>query len=352
MRKVRGKRSDPIIIREKGEIDPYQSTITFVCVCGPNFDQKIPNAATTARLGFCHGFEKIGIPYLMLSVFDLERRLPEIPYPICWISGSDYIYLSPQNEAALKKHRHIVWINTWFERDVDFYHLNDYPNNSLPDITNKKILSTEPDFVFTISPECSFEYYELWIKNGARLVSLPLALDTSLYHKNAPLFPEFNDIEMAFVGGYWPYKARQFDQYLKPYESRLKVFGYSPWPYAGYSGVLSRSKESSLYRQARLSPTINEPHVETMGIDLNERVFKVLGSGGMTVTDITPAYREWFSPDELLVPESKDEYHMLVHATLTDDNFNRSFRRKGYQAVIQRHTYEHRASLILSLLGI
>jgi spore maturation protein CgeB len=253
--------------------------------------------------------------------------------------------------AALKRHRHMVWVSTWFKGEADFYQQNGLEHHSWPERLNRKILSSEPTLVFTISPERSFHYYEQWIRSGARLVSLPLACDTSLYRKDTENYPEFANVQMAFVGGYWPYKARQFDRYLKPYQDRLTVFGYSAWPYAGYGGRLPEHKEPALYRQARLSPTINEPQIEVMGIDLNERVFKVLGSGGMTVTDVAPGYREWFSEDELLVPTSVDEYHDMVQRALTDDQFNNSYRCKGYEAVLAKHTYVHRARTALVYFG-
>ncbi|MCL5951131.1 MAG: glycosyltransferase, partial [Chloroflexi bacterium] len=227
-----------------------------------------------------------------------------------------------------------------------------FPNNSFTESVNGRILSSDPTFLFTISPESSFEYYAKWIDHGARLVSLPLACDTTLYPSDPPFKAEFRDVQIAFVGGYWPYKARQLDRYLKPYADHLKVFGYSRWPYAGYGGRLPEQNEASLYHQAKLSPTINEPHVELMGIDLNERVFKVLGSGGMTITDATPAYREWFDDQELLVPGSIVEYHEMVRRALEDDEFNQRYRRNGHRAVIARHTYAHRAKRVLDLLGI
>jgi len=320
-------------------------------ICGPDFNQTIPNAGTTCRMGWCHGFEQLGIPYLLMSVFDIAKRLPELPDPICWISGSDYLYLNRSNLESLKKYKHIVWVNTWFDDQVDFYRRNRFRNNSFSDRINKKILSSEPTFVFTISPKCSFEYYHQWIQHGANLVSLPLACDSTSYRNDAPFCPEFAEVEMAFVGGYWRYKTRQFDRYLKPYQDRLKVYGYSVWPYAGYGGRLSESKEPSLYCQARLSPTINEPHVELMGIDLNERVFKVLGSGGITITDVTPAYREWFAENELLVPTSLGDFHDMVRQVLSDENLNLRYRQQGYQAVISRHTYAHRAKVALSILN-
>jgi spore maturation protein CgeB len=89
-----------------------------------------------------------------------------------------------------------------------------------------------------------------------------------------------------------------------------------------------------------------------MGTDMNERVFKVLGSGGMTITDATPGYRAWFTPNELLVPGNLDEYHEMVHQALDDSDFNHRYRLSGYRAVMERHTYAHRARMILNHLGI
>jgi hypothetical protein len=63
----------------------------------------VPTAANTCRIGWCKGFEQLGIPYILLSVHDLERRLPELPNPICWISESDYLYLDRRNLAALSR---------------------------------------------------------------------------------------------------------------------------------------------------------------------------------------------------------------------------------------------------------
>lgn len=352
LRDIQYRLRRPTITQASGQLPPGKAAVTFVVAVGPYFNQTIPNAGTTCRLGWCRGFEQLGIPYVLVSVADLARRLPEWPQPIVWISGADYPFLTPANLAALKRQHPVVWISTWFDGDARFYQQNDLENNSWPEPLNRKILASEPSLVFTISPECSFEYYQGWIRHGARLISLPLACDTALYRSDTPFRPEFANVEMAFVGGYWPYKARQFDRYLKPYADRLKVYGYSPWPYAGYGGRLPEIEEPALYRQARLSPTINEPHVEKMGIDLNERVFKVLGSAGMTITDVTPAYREWFGEDELLVPDNLGEYHDMVHRALTDDDYNTRQRQKGYAAVMARHTYAHRAQTVLECLGL
>ena len=92
-------------------------------------------------MGWCHGFEQSGIPYLLMSVFDLAQRLPEIPNPLCWISGADYEYLNRVNLAALKKQRHVVWVRRPnFEGSARFCQAHNLENNSWPEALNRKIL--------------------------------------------------------------------------------------------------------------------------------------------------------------------------------------------------------------------
>lgn len=342
----------PVITQATGRLPVNGGPVTLVVAVGPGFDQRRPDAATTCRLGMARAFEQLGIPYMFLSTFDLALQLPEIDHPVIWMSGADYGSLDNANLAALRDRMHFVWVNTWFKDSARFCQERDIPDNSWPERTNLKVLSAGPSFVYTISPECSLEYYACWRDCGARLISLPLACDTSVYRPDTPDYPEYAGLIMAFVGGYWRYKARQFDRYLRPYQDQLKIYGYSAWPYAGYGGQLDASREASLYRQARLAPTINEPHVETMGVDLNERVFKVLGSGGMTITDAVAAYRAWFSEEELLVPDSVNQFHEMAREVLVDDDLNWRYRQAGYQAVSHRHTYVQRARCILEQLGI
>lgn len=345
------------LLRRSGITDPVgqlpvgSAPITFVAICGPLFNQALPHAGTKARLGWCRGFEQIGVPYLLLSVFELADRLPDLPHPVCWIADSDYAFLDRRNLAALHAHPHLVWVDTWFDGQTVLQRTNDFPAHANPQQTADRILRGNP-LLFTISPPGSFGYYHRWVDAGGRLVSLPLACDTSTYRPDVSHHAAFDHVEIAFVGGYWPYKARQLDPYLQPLQSRLQVYGYNRWPYAGYGGRLADELEPALYHQARVAPTINEPHVSMMGVDLNERVFKVLGSGGLTVTDATPAYRAWFGVDELLVPSTVDEFHAMLELVLRDSVVNERFRRRGYEAVMARHTYAHRACEALGYLGL
>lgn len=345
------RRVGPIILRERGRLLPGDGPATFVVICGAQFDQATPNAATTCRMGWCRGFEQIGIPYVLVSAFDLAKRIQDIPNPICWITGSDYLYLDKENLRALKNYPHVAWVSTYFDGDADYFRRNGFPNMSWNAPLRRRILSSEPNFLFTLSAESRFGFYEGWLREGARLVSLPLACDVQTY-ANPRALSKFNDVEIAFVGGYWPYKARQFDIYLKPLERHLRLFGYSPWPYGNYGGQLPEDEEGSLYSQARVSPVVNEPHVAAMSIDINERVFKVLGAGGLAVTDATEGYRDWFSPDELLVPSSPKQYRELISEILDAPESYTQIRESGRRAVLERHTYAHRAESLCRLLDI
>ncbi len=344
-----GARRGPRIARPHGTLVPGQSDTTFVVVCGADFDQSVPNAATTSRMGWCRGFEQLGIPYLLISAYELARTLPRLPNPMCWIAGSDYAYLDDENFRCLKRHRHAVLVSTAFEGESTFFRDRGFPQQSWHPRLRRRIVASEPVFVFTMSGKSRFEFYEGWLRAGLQLVSLPLACDTYLYEHPASAF-DFGKVDIAFVGGFWPYKARQFDLYLKPFAERLHVFGYSAWPYGSYRGRLPDDQEAALYAQARISPIINEPHVSAMSVDINERGFKVLGAGGLGITDATSGYREWFGRDELLVPETLDEYREMIHAMLADPAAFQGLRERGRQAVLTRHTYRHRAEQFRRLI--
>lgn len=347
--KRRIRRRPPVILHET-VCHQEQAGQVLVIICGPHFNQSVPNAITKHRSGLASGFQETGIPCRFVSFLELHK-IQELDDPILFIQELDFEFLSRKQINELRRYKKFVWVDPWLDDIRQFVGQYEFVGTSLSNKTKEKVLRSEPSFVFTIAPEIGLEFYIGWERRGARLVSLPLACDTQLYDQNEGP-KKFQDVQIAFVGGYWPYKAKSFDLYLKPYEKMLTVYGYWNWPYAGYGGRLSEEDEPLLYRDAVLSPAINEPHVPVMGIDLNERVFKVLGSGGLCITDVTPAYSCLFSSDELLVPQDLNEYHDMVHTALRDPVRLNKYRKSGRKAVMERHTYKHRTSQVLRLLGI
>jgi len=117
------------------------------------------------------------------------------------------------------------------------------------------------------------------------------------------------------------------------------------------SGLLDRDLERVLYGRAKLCPTVNAMACYDGYDEVNERVYKILGSGGLSLGDPVSAFRELFAEDELAVAGDVDEHQELVSLLLTDDAAASAFRSAGMNAVLTRHTYAHRAAQVCSLLA-
>jgi len=355
LRARRGRRC-AVITQPAGRLDPTAGPATFLVVVGPGFNQHVPNAFMTCRMGYCQAFEQLGIPYLIVDINDLRETLDRVPNPFCMLLGYEYNHpgMDRATRCRLRQVPHCVWVNPWFKDSDRFFALH-HLEASVWDWSARhrhRIFATEPRFVFTATVPRGLCFFDQWRQHGLHLVSLPLACDTSLYRPETPPRPEFENIQLAFVGGYWESKGRQIDEYLRPFENELTIYGYSRWPYRGYRGRLPRQAEPALYRQTALCPTINEPTVRLLHGQINERVFKILGSGGATVVDAVPAYRELFDPDELPVPQDAAEFAHLVRHLLHDIDERHRWAMRGRHAVLQRHTYHHRARQMLEQLRL
>jgi hypothetical protein len=330
---------------------PPDAPLTLAMVCNYGFDIRKPNAASTFRLGLCRGFAQTGARYWLLGVGDISKILPELTNPIVALSGYDYEYMDRSAIRTLRNYPHIVWVDPdasvlrefWRKHGVRY-------EQRLPVSVPGKIMESGPRFLWGNTTRSHLHCFSEWDRRGFKVIALPLALDTDRYFPE-PGNLEFTGVRMAFVGGYWAKKSVQFDRYLKPYEDLLTVYGYSKWPYRNYQGPLPEDQERVLYQNARISPAISESDVERTG-DIVERVYKVLGSGGLAVTDVAPAYADLFAKDELLYPETIGEYHDMIREALADDGVTQKYRKRGLEAVLARHTYRHRARQILDELGM
>jgi hypothetical protein len=314
--------------------------IQAIIVVYDGFDMSLSNAYQTTRYGYYHGFEQVGVQPSFVQHKDIAS-LPSDNY-IFWLTCDDYNYLNNRALNIIRESRHFVQVNCWFD-GMKILHLQ-YKAPS-PDVSEKAlrgITYTEPSFVWGTVPESYLWAYQGWAERGFKVVSLPWACDTARYY---PVLgrPPFINVEVAFVGGYRPYKESQYQDYLYPFD--YQVWGYSEWP-DKYNGVLPYDAERLLYHNARVSPTISEPQFTITG-DTVERPFKVMGSGGLTVFDCVPAYRELFTSGESLIPDSVEMYQHMVRIMLEDDDLNHHYREVGYKAIMERHTYKHRCEKVL-----
>jgi hypothetical protein len=337
-----------------GELDPFQGERTFIMVVGSAFDQNRSDAMMTCRMGYCHAFESMGIPYILADINHLEKLAVDLPSPFFMYFAGDLAFLPKRKIRKLRDYPSAVWAYPWFDNSDKFFSEHGLDANiwTLPKSSIEKVLELNPRFCFTATTPSGLNFFENWEKKGLPVKSFPLACDTKIYTENNINNFDFRHVSLAFVGGYWQSKGKQIDEYLRPFESRLEIYGYSKWPYSGYKGILPRDAEASLYRQAKVCPVINEPTVALLKGQINERVFKVFGSMGCPVVDAVPAYRELYSEDELLISESPKHFIELVELLLKDNDLNQSYREKGRKATLARHTYKHRALDFMYHLGL
>lgn len=183
---------------------------------------------------------------------------------------------------------------------------------------------------------------------GINAKSLMMCADTFMY-SNAQKDKKL-ECDIGFVGGYWPYKGQVISKYLFPMlnnvgEYNVKIFGNQPWPVNQYCGLISDQDTKNLFVSAKISPNLSEPHAQKYGIDLNERIFKILYAGGFCISDYVKSY-EMFEEGVVLC-ESPEDFRQKIKYYLDRPEEREQISSKGHTIVKNSHTGFHRASDIM-----
>lgn len=214
----------------------------------------------------------------------------------------------------------------------------------------------KPDFVFIhvtnkyLNPTMSG-----WREIGIEPKGILNAADTFDYLDGA-YQPELS-CDLAFVGGYWGYKARNLDRFIVPlcHPSKnlsVKIFGNQKWPVPQYLGLIDTHLVEDLFVSAKVCPNVSEPHSTDLGFDTIERVFKVPSSGGCLVSDYVEELDEIFGKNFLATAKTPADFEELIRHYMNSDGERESYIRKTQDAVLSKHTYWHRVSQMLGYLGM
>lgn len=195
-----------------------------------------------------------------------------------------------------------------------------------------------------------------WMENGIPVYSHMLAADVFDY-TNGQEMEEFKS-DLAFVGGYWPYKAQNIDKYLIPlchdYNYTVKIFGNGHWPVPQYCGYAPTPLVKHILKSATICPQLHEPHSTVYGFDMSERTFKLLANKCFCVSDYVTGLEYLFGNDDefLVLTKSPEEFKDRVDYFLKypDDRLN--IIERGYNKVMSEHTYFHRAADIFKNLNM
>lgn len=232
-------------------------------------------------------------------------------------------------------------------------HVNPYCDMSLDGINEPRnainwTLDQKPVAVFGYGFEVHRHFWSHWEnKHGIKWVPMPTAGDSTMY---GPITSQKND-DAVYVGGYWPYKAKNIDAYLLASIKaglNVRVYGWGDWPVP--HGQISDQEVPLALASAKVGPCISEPHTSKWGIDLPERLWKVMLSNTLAVHD--PVFELDKISSSVIMAHSTSEYFELCRYYASSDGHNDMIRLAAAQRreVLNGHTYFHRLATLFEAI--
>jgi len=161
--------------------------------------------------------------------------------------------------------------------------------------------------------------------------------------------------DLTFIGGYWPYKARNIDDYLLPlcldYKYKIKIFGNANWPVAQYCGFAPPDLVRDVLASATICPQLHEPHSTDYGFDMSERTFKLMSNKCFVISDYVAGLEILFG-DSILMAKTPEKFRELVDHYLARPEERQQYIDANYEKVMNEHTYFHRAHDIFNNLNL
>lgn len=241
------------------------------------------------------------------------------------------------------------------EKEVDKskYNILFCSNKEKENLKKLKDETGKPDFIHIhYTPEAIKQTHNEFEKLGIPVKSIMMCADTFEYSNS--LSDRKFQCDIGFVGGYWPYKGQVIDRYLKPMlypvgKYNIKIFGNQPWQVNQYCGVIKDHEVKNLFKSAKVCPNLSEPHAQKFGFDVNERIFKVIYSGGFCVSDYVEGYNLF--KDGVVLAKTPEEFREKIDYYLDKPNERDAISKKGRDIVIKNHTGYDRAAEIMKSFG-
>lgn len=321
--------------------------------CGPHY----------VRTGWKRVFEALGHQFLFWSpdhkpAFDVFAEYE----PDLYLGTTYETSRAVAKCIAKRPHMRVaMYASAWgpYLNDVD---LKKYPlvvasDDEKRNIATLKELTGKPDFVFIHAHDRWLDgTMSGWKEAGVAYHGILNAADTFAYLAGTPR-PELK-CDVAFVGGYWGYKARNLDRYILPlcHPSTgldVKIFGNQPWPVHQYLGPVEDETVKDLFASAVVCPNVSEPHStdDGLGWDVIERPFKVLSSGGFCISDCCPEAEAIFG-DDLLFVRTPAEMEELIRYYVRHPEEREKHMASGRRRVLLEHTYFDRVAEMFEHLGM
>lgn len=205
----------------------------------------------------------------------------------------------------------------------------------------------KPDFIDIHYHQSSVEQtHSKWIDKGIKCVGLMSGADISDYHGGK--VKEELKCDIGYIGGYWPYKSHTLNSYLIPlcqpqYNYKIKIFGNQSWGVPQYCGMLPTAEAKNLFTSATICPNISEPHSQVYGHDIVERPFKLLSAGAFMITDYVKSMQDNVFGNDVVYATSPEDFKEKIDFYLRNPEKRLDYISRGYDNVMNNHTYFHRA---------
>lgn len=195
-----------------------------------------------------------------------------------------------------------------------------------------------------------------WEQNGFPVVGIMLGADVFNY-TNGKYSEQFAS-DLCIISSYHPSKALNIDKYIIPLcypigKYNIKIFSTWHWPVPQYCGSIPKEFNKTVLASAKICLQMSEPFSTDLGYDVIERPFYIFSNKCFCIADYVKSMQEdVFANGELPSAKTPEEYRDLIDYYLKNPLERDVLAKKGYNTVIQSHTYFHRIAQLFDVIGI
>lgn len=200
-------------------------------------------------------------------------------------------------------------------------------------------------------------------QDGIDSMFLPMAADSSNYY---PVENVQKDIDILFVGKLYENRLQMFDRLIKRFPHlNIKIYGKytalkKPGSFIDYyfsdiksyytNSFVSPRELNELYSRSKIALNIHHAQSQT---GCNPRVFEILAAKTFQLVDVNKYIKENFVDKSLLAGyTNEEELFDQIDYYLNNEEERNFIAEKGYQDIIQNHTFKQRVEVILNTMNI
>lgn len=226
---------------------------------------------------------------------------------------------------------------------------NDEERDNVDKIKNKNRL-----FLFNYHT-AKYDDYILgnWKKRGYNIFPLPPMGDPYIFY---PDYDENHKVDISFIGGYWPYKAKNLNPYIMKLchpvgKYHIKIFGNQTWPVPQYCGFLSNELTRKVISSSKIYPVIHEPQSNKYGYEILSRLYNGALCKSLVISDYVESINDLFPDGEIPMFDNPKDYHACIDYYLSHENERLELVEKQYNKVKNNYTYDNLVPKILEIFA-